>query len=419
MSGTQVKPFFGSQSVTWTWNPGQSPTACYVDSFGIHAPPFQDILTYLQSQMQSIFGADIYLGNDSQDGQMLGVFATAIYDTNSMAIAVYNSYSPNTAQGIGLSSVVKINGISRRLPTNSTAAVTIGGTIGTTIFNGKVVDQSGNKWDLPDSVVIPTSGAITVTATCETAGAVSAAPGTINGIFTPTFGWQTVTNSFAAAPGLALESDSVLRLRQTQSTMLPSVTALDGMVGAVASISSVDRFAVYENDTNLTDSNSLPPHSVAFVIQGGDVQTIVNAIGVHKTPGAYTYGNTTGVYTDVYGVPHNINYFTVIPVQITLTINVTPLTGYTSAIGMEIINAVVNYINELPIGENVYLSRVISVASLPGNVDGNSFNISSILMAGSGGTPTAQNVVIKFNQTAVTDTTASGVTLLTGTTTTT
>jgi hypothetical protein len=401
----------GSQTVTWTFSPGLSPTACYIDTAGIHAPPFQDILTYLQTQMQGIFGSDIYLSNDSQDGQMLGIFATAIYDTNSMAIATYNAFSPNTAQGIGLSSVVKINGISRRLPTNSTVAVTLGGTVGTTILNGVVADTSNNKWALPSSVIIPSSGAITVTATCQTAGAVTAGPGIVNIISSPTFGWQTVTNAEAAAPGLPLESDSVLRVRQTQSTMLPSVTALDGMAGAVASIVSVNRFAVYENDTNITDSNGLPGHSVSFVIQGGDVQSIVNAIALHKTPGAYTYGNTSGVVVDAYGVPHTINYFTVTPVQITTTIHLTPLQGYTSSIGIEVANAVVAYINTIPIGQNVYLNRVVSIANLPGMPDGKTFNVSSVVMSRGGGTPAAQDIVIAFNETAVTDTTASGVTI--------
>src|SRR2546430_2596200 len=94
-----------------------SPTACYVDESGIHAPTFDDILTYLVSQTQGIFGADTYLGNDSQDGQLLGVFATAIYDNNSLAVQVYNSYSPATARGVGLASVVKINGLVKSAPT--------------------------------------------------------------------------------------------------------------------------------------------------------------------------------------------------------------------------------------------------------------------------------------------------------------
>ena len=70
-----------------------SSTACYVDALGIHSPPFTTILSFLQGQVQGIFGADTVLSNDSADGQILGIFAQAVYDSNSMAVAVYNSYS--------------------------------------------------------------------------------------------------------------------------------------------------------------------------------------------------------------------------------------------------------------------------------------------------------------------------------------
>ena len=45
-----------------------SPTAPTIDANGISAPSFASILTYLQGKYRSIFGADAYLGNDSQDG---------------------------------------------------------------------------------------------------------------------------------------------------------------------------------------------------------------------------------------------------------------------------------------------------------------------------------------------------------------
>jgi hypothetical protein len=126
-----------------------SPTSCYVDETGIHSPAFTDVLSYLQGKVQAIFGSDVYLGNDSADGQLLGIFAQAIYDTNSMAIAVYNSYSPSTAVGVGLSSVVKINGLIAGIPTNSTATVQVIGVAGTIISGGIVRDANSNQWNLP------------------------------------------------------------------------------------------------------------------------------------------------------------------------------------------------------------------------------------------------------------------------------
>ena len=95
---------------------GQYPLStlgCTIRSVGISAPAYSDILASLTASAQSIFGSDIYLAPDSQDGELLAIFAKAIQDTNNATIAAYQAYSPTYAQGTGLSSVIKINGIAR------------------------------------------------------------------------------------------------------------------------------------------------------------------------------------------------------------------------------------------------------------------------------------------------------------------
>ncbi len=100
---------------------------CTIDQNGITVPAYADILTYLKDAYRTIYGADVYLEPDSQDGQLLAIFAAAINDANAMAAAVYNAFSPATAQGVGLSSVVKINGIARAVASFSTVDVLIVG----------------------------------------------------------------------------------------------------------------------------------------------------------------------------------------------------------------------------------------------------------------------------------------------------
>src|ERR1017187_5047996 len=139
---------------------------CLIDSTGCHVPQFSDCLTYYQGLFQGIFGADIYIAPDSQDGQQIAIFATAINDTNAMCLATYNAFSPSTAQGTGLSSVIKINGMQRLISTYSTADLIIAGRVGTVITNGIATDVNQVQWLLPASVTIPASGQITITATC-------------------------------------------------------------------------------------------------------------------------------------------------------------------------------------------------------------------------------------------------------------
>jgi uncharacterized phage protein gp47/JayE len=374
-----------------------SPTAAYVDATGIHAPSYAAVLAYLNGQFQGIFGADIVITPDSQDGQQLGIFALAISDTNAACIAVYNSFSPSTAQGTGLSSNVKINGMRREISTNSTAQLLLIGQAFTVITNGAASDETGYVWNLPPAVEIPASGEVTVTGTCAVAGAITALPGTITKIETVTFGWQSVTNPAAALVGEPVENDAQLRQRQSNSTAAPSVTVLAGIVGAVLALKGVTACVPYENDTS-TDYTAtsppagvgpLPPHSISLVVVGGDPVEICQTILLHKTPGCFTYGSTRETVDDVYGLPHDIGYFIPSTVQVGVNIALKADVGYSSIIGGAISVAVADYINALTSGEDVVWSKMWLPANLcdastglPTNATG-TYDITSITI----GTP--------------------------------
>jgi len=385
-------------SLTLT-TPPTSPMA-FVDQLGIHAPTYQDVLTYLTTAYQNIYGADVYLGADSQDGQFLAILALAIYDANSMAVSVYQAFSPNTAQGNGLSSVVKINNMRRLVATNSTVDLVVVGQAGTTIINGVARGADNANWLLPPQVIVPPSGQVTVTAVAQNSGSVSAAPDSITGIATPTRGWQTVTNPQAAAQGDPVETDALLRIRQRVSTALPSQSILDGIAGAVAQITGVVRYLVYENDTATTDRNGVPAHSISFVVDGGDASSIAQAIMLKKTPGAGTYGTTTIAVEDSQGLLHDINFFRPILVPITVDITVDPLPGYTTATGALIAQAVVDFLNQLPIGGSVYLTQLFAPAYLNNtNPASKTYNIASMLISRVG-PPLANDVALAFNEAA-------------------
>ena len=130
---------------------------------GISAPSYVDILLSLEASYRAIYGADTDLDPDTQDGNWIAVQAAAINDANQVAINVYLSFSPSSAQGAALSSVVKVNGITRMVPSASSTPVLIVGQAGSIINNGLVGDNAGlnTRWNLPASVTIPPGGSIT------------------------------------------------------------------------------------------------------------------------------------------------------------------------------------------------------------------------------------------------------------------
>ncbi len=370
-----------------------------VTAEGISAPDYQTILDTLKSYFQQIYGSDVYLEPDSKDGQMV---ALAIHDANNTAISVYNCFSPATGYGAALTSNVKINGIARRGATNSTVDLVLTGTAGTSITNGTVKDTNNVIWRLPSSVTIGVGGTVTVTATCSNSGAVAALAGTITTINTPTRGWASVTNPAAATVGAPTETDAELRIRQGQSVALPSLTPFEGVDGAIANVAGVTRHKLYENDTGATDSNGLPPHSISAIVDGGDVTEIAQTIRGNKGQGTATYGTTSVTVPDTYGNPHVISFSRSTDVPIYGHITLKAFTGYTSQIGVQIQQAVADYINGLTIGDDVLLSRIYSPANLGVVSGGNAryYDIQELLIGKSAGSVAAANIIIAYNESA-------------------
>lgn len=373
-----------------------------VTAEGISAPDYQTILDTLTSYFQQIYGSDAYLEPDSKDGQMVALVALAIHDANNTAISVYNCFSPATGYGAALTSNVKINGIARKGATNSTVDLLLTGTAGTTITNGTVKDTNNVIWRLPASVVIGVDGTVTVTAICSNSGAVAALAGTITTINTPTRGWTSVTNPAAAAVGAPAETDAELRIRQGQSVAIPSMTPFEGVDGAIANIAGVTRHKLYENDTGKTDGNGLPPHSISAIVDGGDVTEIARTIRGNKGQGVRTWGKTSVTVPDKYGNPHIISFSrpTDVPVYGKITLKV--FAGYTSQIGVQIQQAVADYINRLMIGDQVLLSRIYSPANLGVVSGGNAryYDIQELLIGKSPEAVAAANINIAYDESA-------------------
>lgn len=333
-----------------------------VTAEGISAPTYGEVLEYFQSKARSIFGADINIDPDTQDGQLISIFAAALSDVNAQAVSVYSAFNPNTAQGVALDSAVKANGLARRDATPSQVDLTITGQVGTTITNGAAMDANRVKWLLPETVVIPSGGEITVSAKAGTSGAVEASPGTINQIATPTLGWHTVTNRAAAVPGVAVETDMELRTRQADSTALPSVSLWEGIIGSLLSLDGVLRVSGIKNDEDLPTPEGVPGHTIAMIVDGGDAQTIGETIFLKKGEGVGTHGSVEVTYLDTYGFPNTIRFSRPTVVRVKCKLRLAPGLTYLSNVADEIKARVAEYVNSLDIGDDVGIARVLAAA---------------------------------------------------------
>jgi len=378
-------------------------TAPYIDASGLHLPAYTDIIDYLVASTQSIYGTDIYLGTDSADYQMLSIFALLANDAMGSVQLAYNNRGPSTAVGSGLDGVIKINGITRKVPSYSTCTLILTG-LANSIIKNCVASDGTYKWTLPTDVSFDSSGNSTTTATCQTIGAIQAAANTINQINTPTIGWLTVNNTDTAIAGQPVEKDSAVRSRQALSTALPSSTLLTGTKGAISTLSGVTRSEVYENFTDTTDSNGTPGHSITAVVEGGTDSAIAMAIYLNKGPGCTPNGTYDVAINDPdSGLSVTVGFYRLAYTQVYSFIQVHPLTGWTDSYLATIQTAIVTYLNSLGIGEDVTLSGLYAAAmAVMTSILNPVFSIDLLTIGPSTGSQSAGNMSITYNHAAQT-----------------
>ena len=375
----------------------------YIDGTGIHVPTYNDIRDELISQMKQIFGSDIYIDEDSMDYQQISIFAKKIYDTNSLAVMIYNNRTANTAIGIGLDNLCSLVGIQRNPATYSTIQLTITGIPNTVIKNGQATDGD-SVWDLPAEVTIPDTGQIVVECNSHEKGYFLALHNTVNTIKTPVYGWLGVTNTCQSTPGIDEETDAHLRGRYSQSTQLPELCAFDSMTTSIQTVEGVSRVKGYENDTGEADSLGLPAHSVTYVVEGGDDESVAYQIYSKKTPGCYTNGTTSVNIESVVGNITVIRFYRPTYKPVYVKVSLKKLQGYNDVYVQNIKDAITNYVNNLQIAETVYRSVIWSVSiGQMGSILNPQYSITDIHLSVDGTTYSQADIELDFYNAALTD----------------
>lgn len=333
----------------------------YIDETGLHIPSYNDVLDKILADYRQLFGENIYLDNDSMDYQQVSILSKYIYDTYLSLQLAYSSRVPQSAVGVSLDSLASLYSIERIKATKSLVSLTLTGSSGTVINDGKVSDGS-NVWLLPSTVTIPATGTITVEAESEQYGSIYVQANKITTILTPVFGWQSVTNLTASSPGVNQEPDASLRARMLRSSFVPSTTVIDGLYSALQQITGVENVMVYENDSGTTDANGIPAHSICCVVYGGEDEDVAYQIYLRKTPGIGTYGTTSYSGQTYYGNEFTVNWFRPTIVTPSISLTVQKLSGWSDEMETIMKNAIIEYVDNLGIGEQLHSSIIQSIA---------------------------------------------------------
>lgn len=391
------------------------------DENGITVPTKSQIFNYLVTLKKEIYGQDIIIQEGTPEYAEIDYMANHFTELNNGLKSLYDSISPNLASGVMLDNIVALNGIVRIAEIRSTADVVITGTPSLVIVKGVVRDVNNNLWNLPDSVTIGSGGTVTVTATCQTSGEVSALVNTINIIQTQIVGWDSVTNPNPASIGSNVETDSQLRFRRNQSVSISAITPTESLTAAILQLEDVSNALLFENDTaspitlkgGTSPADDLPAKSITVVVKGGDVTEIAETIRLKKTLGCGTFGDTEVELTDSIG--QTVSYFFERPddLSIYIAITIQQLDNYASTTDDLIKQALVDILNDLSIAEDVTQGALINaVYNADPLSDGfRTFNV-TVLNFGTTASPTGNTtVVVPWNKIAFTDEDFSKITL--------
>ena len=159
------------------------------------------------------------------------------------------------------------------------------------------------------------------------------------------------------------ETDASCRARIRHSLSGRSMGTADALLSAVKNVPVVKDAKLYINESDSTDANGIPAHSVAVVTRGGGTAALAQAIYDKKAPGIGTYGSVTGTAVDAEGNAHPIHFSRFEESEVFVYLFITVLEGGNQdTIRNTVIPAVSDYIDRLGIAVPLNIPQLYGVA---------------------------------------------------------
>lgn len=310
-----------------------------LDATGLQTASREELIAKLTAGYQAIYGVDINLASDSPDGQMMNLFVQMLLDNSDLLVQIYNSFDPDNAFGVVLDQRVAINGIQRQAGTHTVTPITVVTNQSVNLYGldqsvqpvYTVADNAGNKWLLQSTELGTGVGSSSLLFQAENPGAQLTTPNTITVPVTVVLGVTTVNNPASyLILGINEETDGNLKVRRQRSTALSSVGYYEGLLAALENINGVTSAYIYENDTDTTDADGTPSHSIWIIVAGtGDPAEIGAAIYQKRNAGCGMRGDETYAVVRPSGTPFVARWDNVILQNLFVVFTLTSIDGVT------------------------------------------------------------------------------------------
>lgn len=348
---------------------------------GITVESADNVRSALREEWQAIFAGDdlpaLNVDAETPAGQMIDSETALIVQKDTEVAYLANMFNPLKAEGRWQDAIGQIYFITRKTAEPTVVQCQCVGLYGTVIPKGSIVQNtSGYQLTSLEEATIPVAGTVSVNFETVDTGSIAIAAGTVTKIITTIPGWDTVTNAVAGTVGRSEETRADFETRRFNSVAENAQGTDPALLGTLAAISGVSDVAVLDNRTAAsitTKGVTIPAHSVAICIYGGDETEIAEGIYKKLGAGCGTTGGTTVTYTDsAYGSAYSYEVLrpTATTVKVQVTIHITDNTP--STIITDIKNAIYNdfYGNDtnsgnsrVGLGQTLYATR-FSIAAI-------------------------------------------------------
>jgi hypothetical protein len=360
--------------------------------------------------------AEQYLGDEETLGQVLGIVCERIAEVWEVAEDVNSGSDPDAATGVAQEQLCALTGTLKRAATRSTVTLTLTGTPATEVLEGSQATGSTATFETTEDVTLATltawamatayvvgdrvtnasrayqcitagtsagaggptttdeditdntahwiylgegAGAADGAARATETGPLVAVAGDVDTIETPVSGWSSVINLLDADEGQNVETDEELRIRREDELGGDGLAVPDAIREVVLEVTDVTRCTVFYNDTDATDGDGVPAHSVEVLVVGGTDAAVAAGVFAAVGGGIRTHGTESATVTDSEGTEHTIAFSRLEEVEIYVetTLVKNPLTYPTDG-DAQVKLAIVAWGDARDGGHNAYASAI-------------------------------------------------------------
>lgn len=331
---------------------------------GYLAPSYEELLDSVQDDFLRVFPSDLVLTSNSNAGILSRLIAWREYEQIQAQQQVYYSAFISTATGSALDRLGANVGLPRKVDRPASTMLTI-------VTDGEYLVEAGTQFETDDGYIFdltedvltaPKDGKWQGTGNAEaedTGEVTNVEPHTITIVYNPDESILSVDNADKASGGQDYEEDPQYRARLIMENANRPSPTLNGVRSALLNVQGVREVNIVENQFAVPDKYGNPPYSVHIYVLGGKKQDIADCLIEHLAVGITLTGTTYCDAIDATGNTKRVYFDFATDRPISVQVKLKTNAQWNVDEGSDYVKeTVVDFINQLQMGDTVYLTKL-------------------------------------------------------------